>query len=60
MNTNETFALRHVESGRYYSHMTLGADVMTEWSDRARKWKSAAAAAKFAARFGDRYEVVSR
>lgn len=51
------FILRHVASGRFYSHSHLGGDVMTDSRDAARGWATQAAAAKFAARFGTRYEV---
>lgn len=51
------FVLRHAPSGRYYCRMTLGHDVQTYNEESARKWSTEAAAERFAARFGDQYEV---
>ena len=51
------YVLRHVTTGRFYSHSHLGGDVMTDSRNAARGWATAEAAARFAARFGNRYEV---
>lgn len=57
MKRARAYVLRHVASGRFYSHSHLGGDVMTDDRNAARGWATQAAAAAFARRFGDRYEV---
>lgn len=52
------FILRHKASGRFYARSYLGGDVMTDHRENARGWATEAAAARFAVRFGTRYEVV--
>lgn len=53
------YMLRHKATGEFYARMLLGADTRTINPANARQWNTAASAARFNTRFGERYTVVS-
>lgn len=58
MSPARNYVLRHKASGEFYARSYLGGDVRTAHESNARGWATAESAARFAARFGTRYEVV--